>query len=567
VFTHTQRQRLAQRLVSLDRGGRYSIAPSEVRPELFDFQEGAAEWLLGRVQAAEGYSLLEMAAGCGKTRAVGAFLAAARPPDLCLYITQAGLVRQTWSELHQVFPSLACSKAETGKEFARALAHRERIIVTNAAIPKAWLPSARRAWCVIVDEAHRATGPFLARLARYAGASNKLVFVSATPSAGNGLGSLAALAADDQHFVLLKTSAVARSLCMPRLALSESAYASPAIHSDHCAEAFQIVLWYSQSQATPLLIYLCLWRSEPEMLFCEKASEAWARLCATPMSLVQERYLKLRLCHPALHDVAHRLCEARPTSLTEEARDALLALLQTEAPATTVRYHREVCACCGLQEEEIRLLQTALSRALPAPECPAPEDWDLGSSPFVRAVLRLPDARAVLRYKSGAELGAGGTGGFRCHWISSELTAAQRARRVAAFSKAQESPCALALLLKSGFGDSYPACQIKSIGAGEVLRRIVALVADRGLLICDARCGDVGYNLQFSTHILAPSLPRSSEEVQQLCGRAHRIGKRGAPSLPVRIVCCPRRGTGEVFLASHLRHRLGVATAERADSL
>ena len=108
---------LARRLARLDRSGHYELKRSEASPEMFDFQESAARWLVRRFEIAQGYSLLEMAAGCGKTRALGAFLAAALPPsELCLYITQAGLVRQTCAELQRVFPRLPCFRAESSKD-------------------------------------------------------------------------------------------------------------------------------------------------------------------------------------------------------------------------------------------------------------------------------------------------------------------------------------------------------------------------------------------------------------------------------------------------------------------
>jgi hypothetical protein len=229
---------LARRLAGLDRSGQYG--PRPVSPELFDFQEGAARWLAARFEVPGGYSLLEMAAGCGKTRALGAFLSSALPPSaLCLYVTQPGLVRQTCAELQRVFPRLACCKAESSKELA--LARRAGVIVVNAALPGALLPLSARAWCVVVDEAHRASGCFLARLARSCGASSKLVLSSATPSAGGSLSTLAANATDEQHFVMLKTASVAEALCMPRVVLEDRSYRAESVRTERVAEALDSI--------------------------------------------------------------------------------------------------------------------------------------------------------------------------------------------------------------------------------------------------------------------------------------------------------------------------------------
>jgi hypothetical protein len=251
-------------------------------------------------------------------------------------------------------------------------------------------------------------------------------------------------------------------------------------------------------------------------------------------------YVRHRLWHPAVRPLAVEFGEKLPLGAD---RALLLRLLEPPSPAVS---RQDLCACCGLREEEIRLLLASVSRALPAPELP--HDWGLDERPFVRAVLRLPDARSVRHYRESFA-----NERVRSLWISSELTAAQRAKRVALFVQPRESPAALALLLRSGFGSRGPAGAVAHVGGGELLRRIVSFVADQAVLICDARCGDVGYNLQMSTHILAPLLPRSAEEVQQLCGRVHRIWRRGQRPL-VRVVCCPRRGTGEVFLLRHLCH-------------
>ena len=534
---------LARRLARLDRSGHYELKRSEASPEMFDFQESAARWLVRRFEIAQGYSLLEMAAGCGKTRALGAFLAAALPPsELCLYITQAGLVRQTCAELQRVFPRLPCFRAESSKDLKK-MESRGGVLVVNAAISRAWLPLTTGAWAVIVDEAHRASGLFLMRLARRCGRSSKLVLSSGTPSASGSLSTLALQATDEQHFVLLKTASVAEALCMPRIVLVDRSYTSPSVVRGDVAEALDYVRRNCHTAVSSLVIGLALSKIEPEEpLFLEEADRTWAQICAMPSLERQRHYIRHRLWHPALHDIALQFGERTSTLMSNAERDSFLRLLEPPAP---VLGRQELCACCGLREEEVRLLQTSLAHALPPPERLLPEDWGLDESPFVRAVLRLPDARSVREYCSCMPKGS-----LRSLCIFSELTAAQRAKRVACFVKPQESPCALAMLLRRGFGDRFPASAVADIGGGELLRRIVAFVADRAVLVCDARCGDVGYNLQLSTHILAPLLPRDAEEVQQLCGRAHRICANRRPI--VQLVCCPRRRTGEVFLLRHL---------------
>ena len=545
------RQSLARRLADLDRSGQYAMTP--VSPELFDFQEGAAQWLAARFQVPAGFSLLEMAAGCGKTRALGAFLGLALPAAAqCLYLTQAGLVRQTCEELQRVFPRLVCFKAESSAELAEKArvprypysVPREGVFVVNSALRRRDLEDiARHAWCVIVDEAHRASGVFLCTLAK-SGGSSKMVLSSATPSASTSLSTLAVRAADEQHFVVLKNSSMAEALRMPRLVLVDRSYRS-SVEPRLVAQVLDSINWSeTNAPVTYFLVCLALWKSEPgEPLFLEKAAQTWTQICA---ALAARSWLaaRRRLWHPAVYAAARDFSERLPTS-AEGA--LLLRLLEPPAPpasAASAALSATLCTCCGLREAEVRCLQTALSSGLPTPQIP--HTWGLDERPFVRAILRLPDARSVRLYRTSLRNEI-----VRAVWISSELTAAQRAKRVTLFVKPRENPAALALLLRTGFGSRGAAAAVAHIGAGELMRHIVSFVADRAMLICDARCGDVGYNLQMSTHILAPLLPRSAEEVQQLCGRVHRI-RHGEQRPHVRIVCCPRRGTGEVFLLRHL---------------
>lgn len=212
------------------------------------------------------------------------------------------------------------------------------------------------------------------------------------------------------------------------------------------------------------------------------------------------------------------------------------------------RRARETCPCCGLQLEELHALRYVQSRTCAPPVCPAPDGWTLGSQPFVRAVLRFPTAACVEEYRRRA-----GEPAVRCIWLTSALSAAQRSQRVRAFARARESPVALALLARSGFGGAGAA--VSCIGDGWLLRSIIGMVADRALLVCDARCGDVGYNLQFATHILAPALPSSVEEVHQLAGRAERINS-ARERRPIKVLCLIRPGTGDFFFVQHLQRCL-----------
>jgi len=569
--THSLRVRLAARLRSLDRSTGFHFTAGSAG--LFDFQEAACRWLQERMPGTEttDFSLLEMAAGCGKTRAVGAFLQRSLPSDaLCLYITQGGLVRQTLREIQRVVDPTLCRKAETSREFEGAVsAATACIAVVNVAIPKAWMPWLSAAWCVVIDEAHRVTAPFLGRVAAKRGRSRGILLLSATPTGGGGLATLAMAASEVQHFVLLKGAEMAVALNMPSVGLRGDPVPLGAENAEEAhIKLLEILHYGGGSPLSPLLILLAAGAKEGSGggVLWALAVKAWETLSAERFGPPERgdalrSALIRRLQHPALRAAAEALCAFSETKGGHALGLRHLILTTAPLPASGGRHRRrEVCGCCGLQEEEVQLLRLAQERAFPVADCPLPEEWDLGPSPFARVVLRLPSAERVAEYR--ARVNAGAPSAVRFHWLSSDLSAAQRASRVRIFARPRESPLALAIILRAGLGTGA-AGVVSSIGGGALLRNIVAHLADQSLLVCDARCGDVGYNLQFCTHVLAPTLPRSVEEVHQLAGRAERItsGSRGGR---VQLVCRPRAATGEVFVLAHLQSKLRESASARA---
>ena len=581
-FTKTQHRRLAARLRQLDRGAAYAAAVVAEDGGLFQFQEAAAEWLRERFQpsrdtgSSRGYSLLEMEPGCGKTRALGSFLQRAAPPgSRILYLTQGGLVRQTRDELCRVVAALPCYKAESTAEFkkhwqaATPAAAPGGLFVVNVALTRTWPAALSECWCVVLDEAHRASAALLRGLASRIPCSS-LICVSGTPATG-ALATLAACASDSQHFVFLKSEAIVRKLAMPRVVLRGMPIASA---PSGAAEAVIARLKQTaQSMTAPLLWSLLLVRDAPgpdapghdarDHGPWAVALRAWHDTLAwySPSTRVQ---LSRRLQHPAILPLAQLLLEklkldGEDSSAAPAAAD-LSSLLQppvSEAPRT----RRPTCACCGLQAEEIAGLHAAIDHSIGVAHLPLPGAWDFGSSAFVRAVLRLPWAAQVTDYKQKvAEARRTETKpGPVCYFLSSDLSAAQRACRVRAFARAQESPAALQMLARRGcFGPPGSAGErVGSIGSGHLVAEILSMVADRAILVCDARSVDCGWNLQLATHVLCPVLPRTAGDLAQLSGRAERILPRGGRSRPeVCLLCLPRHNTGESSLLYHLQRSL-----------
>ena len=211
------------------------------------------------------------------------------------------------------------------------------------------------------------------------------------------------------------------------------------------------------------------------------------------------------------------------------------------------------------------MLHAAQQRLARCAACPLPDEWDLQPSIFLRAVLRLPTAHHVQRFLESLSASAQKTS-VDCIFISSELSAAQRATRIRRFSKARENPTALELVRRRGLGSRGSLGGIVScIGEGVLLESILSHLADQVLLVADSRCGDVGYNLQFATHILCPDLPRSVEEVRQLGGRAERLGSSAwAHQKSVQVICRPRPFTGELALLRHLQHGIQNLSSQGA---
>jgi hypothetical protein len=594
-LTQTQRRWLATRLDKLDRGAGCSGAAPSGAPEqegLYAFQNAAAEWLCGRFRgdaSRRGYSLVEMEAGCGKTRAVGAFIQRAAPRSArVMWLTQGGLVRQTREELAKVVSGLPCLRAESTREFNKHLSAGEpgAVLVVNVALSRAWLAAASDCWCIVLDEAHRLSAAVVSRLAARV-ASASLVFLSGTPTAGSTMATLSARAADAQHFVFQKRGDVTEKLQMPRVTLGDAA-AQPAASPHAAGDVIQRLFLTAPSTTGPLLgsLLLCAPAELPHLdaqgqeRAWDAAARAWRHaMLEYPASA--RSHLARRLQHPAISPQAWQLARKLEAmgGEGEAAAQALAELLERQLPERSRRHAeateaagqrdgagaaagrpprapRATCACCGLQPEELLLWHGAIAKVVHAPRVPLPEAWDFGSAPFVRGILRFPWAFQVEEYRQRTlDQQCGPHGSVSCYFVSSELSAAQRASRVRNFSRPRESPAALRMLQRSGLGPpGSAAARISSIGAGCVLNSILDMVADRAILVCDARCGDVGYNLQCTTHILCPLLPRSSDDVRQLCGRAERIRGGGRGERPeVCVVCLPRAGTGELTLLKHLR--------------
>ena len=567
-YLHRQ---VAARLAALDRGNQFK--GERVEGGLFDFQAACAEWLVARFASASrsGYALVEMDAGCGKTRALGAFLKRLdRTGRPALYVTPGGLVRQTVQELGKV--GLECCKAESTKEFLRHSKRQEDkrlpggdrpVFVVNAALTRTWMPHLSECSCLVLDEAHRFSVEALRRIGDAVRAC-AVVLASATPAAGSGVARLAHAAAGSQHFVMLKTPALASALNMSGVRLVADPQPPPPEHP-HCA--FLDALAGSLSAWLSLVLLLALARADAgpvDSQVCEGArvdhrvTAAWVALWTQQLGAERRAWSFGRRCRHEALGVPALMAEA--TSSRELAPE-LCARMQEQlsaAPADAQRNSRPLCACCGLQEEEIQGLASLQRRWLPAVRTPCPCDWSVRDALFVRAILRLPSAEEVHEYRRRVASRSQGDGGFVCCYVASDLCAAQRAIRVRSFSRARCSRAAFAVLRRSGLGqEGTVGAAVARIGEGALLSRILEMAADRALLVCDARCGDVGYNLQCTTHMVCPHIPRSSEEVLQLVGRSSRITP-GTQAAHVELMCMPRQGTGESLLLQHVQRNDGI---------
>ena len=228
-------------------------------------------------------------------------------------------------------------------------------------------------------------------------------------------------------------------------------------------------------------------------------------------------------------------------------RAPLAAVLQKAvlARGPSAKQYKPLCPCCGFTRQELG----SMWRAQAAVHVPAPADWGFGDSPFVRAILRLPSAEHVRKYRSTQ-------GDSSCVYLDSSLSAAQRASRVKSFQHGGGAALGHRMLLRTGFG-SPSGRRVSDLGDGGLLREILAFARDHRVLVCDGRTGDVGYNLQNSTHLLCPSLPGSVDEVLQLAGRVSRLGSSSAE--PVSLLCLPRQRTPDEVLFRHIRASLAVA--------
>ena len=281
-LTQTQRRWLAARLEKLDRSTVCSTAPLPHEGGLFEFQHEAAEWLRERLEHGRehrGYSLIEMEAGCGKTRAVGAFIQRTSPRDArILFLTQGGLVRQTREELERVVSGLFCRKAESTKEFNKHWhdAHEVGVVVVvNIALTRAWLSVASSCWCVVLDEAHRISASVVGRLGACV-PSSSLIFMSGTPTSGSALATLAARASDSQHFVFKKKGDVAEKLCMPRVLLNGVATVETAAPPDAAHAVIGRAFLTAPSATGPLLCALLLCAEVgTSSVASSRAEQAW----------------------------------------------------------------------------------------------------------------------------------------------------------------------------------------------------------------------------------------------------------------------------------------------------
>ena len=542
IFLHPyllpwEQKYLHKKIQDLDRAATYAAEYSS--SGLYDFQQECTEWLRSRREC-KGYSLVEMDTGCGKTRAIGEFLKNTPHGEVSLYLTPSGLVRQTWSELRKS-GNESCERAETSSEFNKILSKTPRVIVANSAIPHAWASSLPTAWCVVLDEAHRFSHNFMLKFSVLD--SYKLILCTATPYGYTCAAKLSYEAKPSQHFVVLKNPNLSRTLCMSDIAMKSKIVES--LSQDIIENFYMTILAESGS----FYILLAIWVSErrekqsrdsPEIKILE---EILGRLLGTILNTGTRRVLEIakRLTHPALR--AELLLELPRVQEDDNLRSQVNSL---PVPMKPSKNSRPVCACCGLQEEEIQSLVILQKRYLHYTEPPSPSDLLPRTNIFVRALFRFPSASTALNYYSFIQKHSEENIASFC--VTSNLNASQRANRVKNFCQPQYSRVAVEIIKRSP----------KSLGTLPMViwRYILDFVSDRSILIFDPRCGDVGYNLQCATHVISHSVPKSSEEALQLCGRVSRISSSNTPKQILEFLCLPRRFTGEILLYRHVKHGL-----------
>ena len=561
-----RRRAVMQKISSIDRARSYN---GVAKPNgLFDFQHAAAEWLIDRWKKRNdcGFSVLGLDVGCGKTRTAGAFLASPDGPGShlhnILYITQGGLVRQTYQELHRAFgDTLPVAKAETSREFNRhwiteGARNSSMVVVVNAALSRTWLPELHCAGYVIVDEAHRYSGDFFAAIGRRIKASDVLL-MSATPCASGPLARLVACASAPQLFVFRKGAVLSRQLNMSTVELVGCPHPSD-------SKDFQELLIHdalARGQVrTALIAAISQCANDCEEVFFAPYVDL-LRQSIERESIAASAEIFRRLCHS-------RVCTEAflQHSLSQRDRDAVREFFarhnnRRREPRANAR---AVCACCGLQEEEIVQLHLMQHRIGRNARLPLPWEWGFTGKPFVRAVLRLQSSSEVTSYQqmvTSASPPQNAESSLKCIFLNADLCASQRALRVQRFTRASEDPFALHVLRRSGFGSPGSAgAMVSAIGDGLLVREILDLIADRALLVCDPRCGDVGLNLQCVTHVLSPQVPWSAHEAHQLAGRASRIAKLQNSRRAVQIVSLIRSGTFDALLLRHTKYQLSIAS-------
>ena len=531
-----ERSILQKRILHLDRSGLYSAQMTE--NGMYDFQVDCVDWLRNRRLNGQGYNVIALDTGCGKTRTIGEFLKTMPAGQFALYISPGGLIRQTWKELGNAGES--SQKAESSKEFIKVYENNPRIIVVNAAISQTWLPILHRAWYIILDEAHRFSLKFIEKISLQIEAY-KLLFCTATPYGNSYVARLAFEACSEQIFAMMKSPSLMRAMHMPIVYMTSTILEAPPTED---LELFLTSLLCDHS-----CIYILLAIQTTERRTRTQRNHTETQLIKNVLeqafqSLLHASSRRLfevarRLKHPAF-DLS--VLEELPSIYYDERFVPLFTELSKDSKPH--KNARPVCACCGLQEEEIQTLIIYQRRFLFLPKVPSPTDLFSKNDIFVRALLRLPSSTSVCSY-SGA-LDEQTCKDIKVISVHSGLNAAQRGNRVQKFSQSRCPRIAIEMIRK------YPRAICKL--PPTLWELVFSFLADRSILIFDPRCGDVGYNLQCATHIISPIIPKTSQEALQICGRSCRISSLLNRS--IEFCCLSRWSTGENLLFQHIQHTI-----------
>ena len=532
-----QERYLHRKLITLDRGETFTAKMND--NGLYDFQKGCIDWLSERRKSGKCYSLIELDTGCGKTRIIGEFLQTMPSGEFAVYVTPGGLVRQTLKELN-LSGIKTCKKAESSKEFHTISLVDSSVIVVNAAISRTWLSILPRAWCIILDEAHRFNHNFVSTLSTNVSCS-RFVFCTATPYGNTCTGRLAYDAHIEQHFVLLKKPSLMEELNMPLVHMNSLIMKAPSTNN---LEYFLTALLTDHAS---LYILLAIQTTE------NRLSSTNARQDSSILQNMLERSLfyltqvgprrlnevARRLSHPAFQI---NILKEIPNIANYPTIQSLLSDISKDIKPN--KNARPVCDCCGLQEEEIQTLLIYQKRFLTITKTPLPTDLFASDQTFVRALLRFPSSAEACNYME--KIPHDMRHDIKLICVHSGLNAAQRANRVKKFCQAGISKNFIGLIRH---------CKTSKIPK-TLWEYIFSFLADRTLLIFDARCGDVGYNLQCATHIISPVIPKTSRDAMQICGRSCRIRSAACPEHTVNFQCLPRWCTGENLIFQHVHYGL-----------